>query len=61
MHSETSGTRLTWMPSWLELTIYELSEISAGLGVEPLNGHYTFQSGAKMIDLDTLLAGLDLE
>ena len=24
------------MPSWLELTIYELSEISAGLGVEPL-------------------------
>ena len=35
MHSETSGTRLTWMPSWLELTIYELSEISAGLGVEP--------------------------
>ena len=23
------------MPSWLELTIYELSEISAGLGVEP--------------------------
>jgi TnpA family transposase len=26
-----------------------------------LNGHYTFQSGGKMIDLDTLLAGLDLE
>ena len=25
-----------------------------------LNGHYTFQSGDKMIDLDTLLAGLDL-
>lgn len=25
-----------------------------------LNGHYTFQSGGKMIDLDTLLAGLDL-
>ena len=24
------------MQSWLELTIYELSEISAGLGVEPL-------------------------
>ena len=38
MHSETSGTRLAWMPSWLELTIYELSEISAGLGVEPLPG-----------------------
>ena len=26
-----------------------------------LNGHYTFQSGGKMIDLDALLAGLDLE
>lgn len=26
-----------------------------------LNGHYTFQSGSKMIDLDTLLAGLDLK
>ena len=25
-----------------------------------LNGHYTFQIGGKMIDLDTLLAGLDL-
>jgi hypothetical protein len=25
-----------------------------------LNGHYTFQSGGKMIDLDAL-AGLDLE
>jgi TnpA family transposase len=25
-----------------------------------LNGHYTFQSGGKIIDLDTLLAGLDL-
>ena len=25
-----------------------------------LNGHYTFQSGGKMIDLDTLLAGLEL-
>ncbi len=25
-----------------------------------LNGHYTFQSGGKMIDLDTLLPGLDL-
>ena len=25
-----------------------------------LNGHYTFQSGGKMIDLDTLLVGLDL-
>ena len=25
-----------------------------------LNGHYTFQSGGKMIDLDALLAGLDL-
>jgi len=24
-----------------------------------LNGHYTFQSGGKMIDLDTLLAGLE--
>ena len=24
-----------------------------------LNGHYTFQSGGKMIDLDTLLAGLN--
>ena len=26
-----------------------------------LNGHYTFQSGGKMIDLDSLLAGLELE
>lgn len=26
-----------------------------------LNGHYTFQGGGKMIDLDALLAGLDLE
>jgi len=25
-----------------------------------LNGHYTFQSGGKMIDLDALLAGLEL-
>jgi len=25
-----------------------------------LNGHYTFQNGGKMIDLDALLAGLDL-
>ena len=25
-----------------------------------LNGHYTFQSGGKMIDLDEILAGLDL-
>ncbi|MBC3911107.1 hypothetical protein [Undibacterium umbellatum] len=25
-----------------------------------LNGHYTFNSGGKMIDLDVLLAGLDL-
>jgi len=25
-----------------------------------LNGHYTFNSGGKIIDLDTLLAGLDL-
>lgn len=25
-----------------------------------LNGHYTFQSGGKMIDLDTLLDGLEL-
>jgi len=25
-----------------------------------LNGHYTFQSGGKMIDLDALVAGLDL-
>ena len=25
-----------------------------------LNGHYTFQSGGKLIDLDALLAGLDL-
>ena len=25
-----------------------------------LNGHYTFQSGGKMIVLDTLLAGLEL-
>jgi hypothetical protein len=24
-----------------------------------LNGHYTFQSGGKMTDLDILLAGLD--
>ena len=24
-----------------------------------LNGHYTFQSGGKMTDLDTLVAGLD--
>jgi hypothetical protein len=26
-----------------------------------LNGHYTFQSSGKMIDLDALLAGLELE
>ena len=26
-----------------------------------LNGHYTFQSGGKMIDLDALLAGLEVE
>ena len=25
-----------------------------------LNGHYTFQRGGKMIDLDTLLDGLQL-
>ena len=25
-----------------------------------LNGHYTFQSDGKMIDLDALVAGLDL-
>lgn len=25
-----------------------------------LNGHYTFQSGGKMIDLDALVAGLEL-
>ena len=25
-----------------------------------LNGHYTFQSSGKMIDLDTLLTGLEL-
>ena len=25
-----------------------------------LNGHYTFQSGGKMIDLDVLVAGLEL-
>jgi hypothetical protein len=25
-----------------------------------LNGHYTFQSGCKMIDLEELLIGLDL-
>jgi len=25
-----------------------------------LNGYYTFQSGGKMIDLDALLAGLEL-
>jgi hypothetical protein len=25
-----------------------------------LNGHYDFQSGGKMIDLDALLAGLEL-
>ena len=24
-----------------------------------LNGHYTFQSGGKMIDLDALVAGLE--
>jgi hypothetical protein len=24
-----------------------------------LNGHYAFQSGGKMIDLDALVAGLD--
>ena len=26
-----------------------------------LNGHYTFQSDDKMIDLDALVAGLELE
>jgi hypothetical protein len=26
-----------------------------------LNGHYTFQSGGKPIDLDAIVAGLDLE
>jgi hypothetical protein len=26
-----------------------------------LNGHHTFQSDGKMIDLDALLAGLKLE
>jgi len=26
-----------------------------------LNGHYTFQSNVKMIDLDALVAGLELE
>jgi len=25
-----------------------------------LNGHYTFQSEGKMIDLDAIVAGLDL-
>jgi hypothetical protein len=25
-----------------------------------LNGHYTFQSDGKLIDLDALVAGLDL-
>ncbi|EGH26153.1 Tn4662 transposase, partial [Pseudomonas amygdali pv. mori str. 301020] len=25
-----------------------------------LNGHYTFQTDGKLIDLDTLLAGLEL-
>ena len=25
-----------------------------------LNGHYTFQSGGKLIDLDAIVAGLDL-
>ena len=25
-----------------------------------LNGHYTFQSSGKMIDLDALVAGLEL-
>ena len=25
-----------------------------------LNGHYTFQSGGKVIDLDALVAGLEL-
>lgn len=34
---------------------------SAGLGEQPLNWHYTFKSGVKMIDLNTLLAGLDFE
>ncbi|XJC78009.1 hypothetical protein ACHFCA_27650 [Delftia tsuruhatensis] len=27
---------------------------------ETLNGHYTFQSDGKMIDLDALVAGLEL-
>ena len=26
-----------------------------------LNGHYTFQSNGKIIDLDALVAGLELE
>ncbi|XUP35099.1 hypothetical protein WAE31_11705 (plasmid) [Xanthomonas axonopodis pv. vasculorum] len=26
-----------------------------------LNGHYTFQSDGKMIDLDALVAGLEFE
>jgi len=29
-------------------------------GLPPLNGRYTFQSGGNMIDLDALLAVLDL-
>lgn len=26
----------------------------------PLNGHYTFESDGKMIDLDALVVGLEL-
>jgi len=33
---------------------------SAGLGLQPLNGHYTFQSDGKLIDLDALIAALVL-
>ena len=43
------------MPSWLELTIYELSEISAGLGVEPLPGRG--KSGSTRTLLATRFAG----
>jgi hypothetical protein len=35
-------------------------DVAAGLAAILMNGHYTFQSGGKMIDLDALLAGLDV-
>lgn len=58
-------------PSWL-LTKYEASQNKKALALitnfSPaawrhvlLNGHYTFRSKGLVIDLDTIVAGLDLE